>query len=310
MAVFAMEARWVVRSFVSMGLKAVCRVPRPHHHLQVAVHSLLDVSKVDRRRELVVVMAVEESQPEAAVASRSLDCHDKAAHGAAGYAQMSGSASSASSASADEAEIEVHRQVCQPAESGELCVARTVLAAQEALLGDSCLAVDADTAAQEDTVVSAQGLLSPDDPALGTDILAVHPGQRMEWEDVGTETAREQAWSRLEIVNHAGTSSQIAGAAARRVGTVQVSDRAMLGEDTDVAAMAYARWIRVVLATGEDVAREDTRDNLHIARDSAVDETDAAAAAAAAAAGAAVVAGDVSLARQRRCCSRPIANPS
>ena len=62
MAVFAMEARWVVRSFVSMGLKAVCRVPRPHHHLQVAVHSLLDVSKVDRRRELVVVMAVEESQ--------------------------------------------------------------------------------------------------------------------------------------------------------------------------------------------------------------------------------------------------------
>lgn len=85
----------------------------------------------------------------------------------------------------------------------------------------------------------------------------------------------------------------------------QVSDKETLGKDTDVAAMGYAPWIQVVLATGEGADLEDTRDKFHTAQDSARDEMGAAAAAA-------EVVADVAsqLARQHRCCSGLIEDPS
>lgn len=70
MAVFAWAVHWAARSFVSMGLQAVCRALQPPHLLQVAVHWPLDVKEVVHRQGWVVAMADEGTQLMAVVVSR------------------------------------------------------------------------------------------------------------------------------------------------------------------------------------------------------------------------------------------------
>lgn len=132
-AVLVQQACLVARLFVRMGWTAVCMFLQQTLHLQVAVQSSSYALTSVHRPELVVAMVVVGTQLVGVLGSCSSDSRDKAAHGAAGYVQMSVSLSSVQSVSADEVGTAVYRPAC-PQEASEgsraAVVARTAQVVQ------------------------------------------------------------------------------------------------------------------------------------------------------------------------------------